>query len=77
MADAFVLGGVRTPDGRYGGSLAHIRTDLLGRTMVGACERVGVRPERVEDITAARSRIGRAGGRPARRARSRGCVRGR
>jgi acetyl-CoA acetyltransferase family protein len=53
MADAFVLGGVRTPVGRYGGSLAHIRTDdLLGQTMVWACERVGVPLERIEDIAA-------------------------
>src|SRR4051794_26828428 len=53
MADAFVLGGVRTPVGRYGGALSHIRTDdLLGRTMVAACERVGVPLERVEDIVA-------------------------
>jgi acetyl-CoA acetyltransferase family protein len=53
MTDAFVLGGVRTPVGRYGGSLSHIRTDdLLGRTMVWACERVGAPLERVEDITA-------------------------
>ena len=43
MTDAFVLGGVRTPVGRYGGSLSHIRVDdLLGQTMVAACERVGV-----------------------------------
>ncbi len=40
MTDAFVLGGVRTPVGRYGGGLSHIRTDdLLGQTMVAACER--------------------------------------
>src|SRR3954464_12831506 len=53
MTDAFVLGGVRTPVGRYGGSLAHIRTDeLLGQTMVAACERVGVPLDRVEDIVA-------------------------
>jgi acetyl-CoA acetyltransferase family protein len=53
MADAFVLGGVRTPVGRYGGSLSHIRTDdLLGQTMVAACERVGVPLERIEDIVA-------------------------
>jgi acetyl-CoA acetyltransferase family protein len=53
MTDAFVLGGVRTPVGRYGGSLSHIRVDdLLGGTMVAACERVGVPLERVEDITA-------------------------
>jgi acetyl-CoA acetyltransferase family protein len=53
MTDAFVLGGVRTPVGRYGGSLSHIRTDdLLGQTMVWACERVGAPLERIEDIVA-------------------------
>src|ERR687897_2231794 len=53
MTDAFVLGGVRTPVGRYGGSLSHIRRDdLLGRTMVWACERVGAPLERIEDIAA-------------------------
>jgi acetyl-CoA acetyltransferase family protein len=51
--DAFILGGVRTPVGRYGGSLSHLRTDdLLGQTMVAACERVGVALDRIEDITA-------------------------
>jgi acetyl-CoA acyltransferase/3-oxo-5,6-didehydrosuberyl-CoA/3-oxoadipyl-CoA thiolase len=53
MNDAFVLGGVRTPVGPYGGSLSHIRTDnLLGQTMVAACEKVGVPLERIEDIAA-------------------------
>jgi acetyl-CoA acetyltransferase family protein len=53
MSDAFVLGGVRTPVGRYGGALSHIRTDdLLGDTMVAACERVGVDLDRIEDIAA-------------------------
>jgi acetyl-CoA acetyltransferase family protein len=53
VSDAFVLGGVRTPVGRYGGSLSHVRVDdLLGRTMAWACERVGVPLGRVEDITA-------------------------
>jgi acetyl-CoA acetyltransferase family protein len=53
MNDAFILGGVRTPFGRYGGSLSHLRTDdLLGQTMVSACERVGVPLDRIEDITA-------------------------
>ena len=53
MSDAFILGGVRTPFGRYGGSLSHFRTDdLLGQTMVAACEKVGVPLERIEDITA-------------------------
>jgi acetyl-CoA acetyltransferase family protein len=53
LADAFVLGGARTPVGRYAGSLSHIRPDdLLGQTMVWACERVGVPLERIEDIAA-------------------------
>src|ERR671919_2335273 len=53
MTDAFVLGGVRTPVGRYGGALSHIRVDdLLGDTMVAACERVGVALDRIEDIVA-------------------------
>src|SRR5947209_2649534 len=53
MSDAYVLGGVRTPVGTYGGSLSHIRVDdLLGMTMVAACERVGVPLDRIEDIIA-------------------------
>jgi Thiolase, N-terminal domain len=53
MTDAFVLGGVRTPFTRYGGSLSHIRLDdLLGMTMKGACERVGVGLDQIEDIVA-------------------------
>jgi 3-oxo-5,6-didehydrosuberyl-CoA/3-oxoadipyl-CoA thiolase len=53
MTEAFVLGGVRTPFGRYGGSLSHLRTDeLLGMTMRGACERVGVALDEIEDIVA-------------------------
>ena len=53
MTDAFILGGVRTPFARYGGSLSHFRTDdLLGQTMVAACTKVGVPLERIEDITA-------------------------
>ena len=47
MTDAFVLGGVRTPFARYGGSLSHLRTDdLLGLALTGACERVGRAPGR-------------------------------
>src|ERR1700704_2017727 len=53
MTDVFILGGVRTPVGGYGGSLSHLRVDdLLGQTMVWACERVGVDLDRVEDIAA-------------------------
>ena len=53
MTDAYVLGGVRTPFARYGSSLSHIRADdLLGMTMKGACERVGVAMDQIEDIVA-------------------------
>jgi acetyl-CoA acetyltransferase family protein len=53
LTEALILGGVRTPVGRYGGSLSHLRTDdLLGMTMRWACERVGVELERIEDIAA-------------------------
>jgi acetyl-CoA acetyltransferase family protein len=53
MSDAFVLGGIRTPFGRYGGALSHLRTDdLLGRTMAWTCERVGVDLDRIEDVAA-------------------------
>jgi acetyl-CoA acetyltransferase family protein len=53
MAEAFILGGTRTPFARYGGSLSHLRLDdLLGMTMRGACERVGVALEQIEDIIA-------------------------
>jgi acetyl-CoA acetyltransferase family protein len=51
--DAVILGGARTPIGRYGGSLSHIRTDdLLGLAMTNACERSGVRPEQLQEIAA-------------------------
>jgi acetyl-CoA acetyltransferase family protein len=53
LTEAMILGGVRTPVGRYGGSLSHVRTDdLLGMTMRWACERVGVELDRIEDIAA-------------------------
>src|SRR5689334_23941490 len=53
MTEAFVLGGVRTPFTRYGGSLSHIRLDdLLGMTMKGACEHLGIGLDRIEDIVA-------------------------
>jgi acetyl-CoA acetyltransferase len=53
MTDAFVLGGVRTPFTRYGGSLSHIRLDdLLGLAMTGACDRVGIGLDQIEDVVA-------------------------
>jgi 3-oxo-5,6-didehydrosuberyl-CoA/3-oxoadipyl-CoA thiolase len=53
VTEAYVLGGVRTPFTRYGGSLSHIRLDdLLGIAMTGARERVGIDRDQVEDIVA-------------------------
>jgi acetyl-CoA acetyltransferase family protein len=53
VTEAYILGGVRTPFTRYGGSLSHIRLDdLLGMTMAGACERVGVARNEIEDVIA-------------------------
>lgn len=53
MTEAYVLGGVRTPFTRYGGTLSSIRADdLLGMTMKGACDRLGVPLDAVEDIVA-------------------------
>jgi hypothetical protein len=55
MTEAFVLGGVRTPFTRYGGSLSHIRRDdLLGLAMMGACERVGVGLDQIDEVVAGR-----------------------
>jgi acetyl-CoA acetyltransferase len=51
--DPVILTGARTPIGRYGGPLAHIRTDdLLGLAMRAACERAAVEPEQVRQIAA-------------------------
>jgi acetyl-CoA acetyltransferase family protein len=53
MAGAMILGGARTPIGRYGGSLSGIRTDdLLGMAMVHALERAGVPSDAIEDVAA-------------------------
>ncbi|OBF28193.1 beta-ketoadipyl CoA thiolase [Mycobacterium sp. ACS1612] len=53
MTDAFILGGIRTPFGRYGGSLSHLRADdLLGMTMRGACDHLGIPLDHIEDIVA-------------------------
>jgi 3-oxo-5,6-didehydrosuberyl-CoA/3-oxoadipyl-CoA thiolase len=53
VTEAYILGGVRTPFTRYGGSLSHLRLDdLLGTVMNGACQRVGIAREQIEDVIA-------------------------
>src|SRR5215210_3826926 len=51
MRRPVVLSAVRTPVGRYGGALSHIRPDDLAAIAVGAAvERAGVEPGEIEDV---------------------------
>jgi 3-oxoadipyl-CoA thiolase len=51
VSRAVVLSAVRTPIGRYGGALAHVRPDdLAGIAIAAAVERAGVDPSEVEDV---------------------------
>ncbi|OZD47400.1 beta-ketoadipyl CoA thiolase [Rhodococcus sp. 06-1477-1B] len=51
MADAFLIGGARTPVGRYGGALASVRPDDLAALVVGeAVARAGVPADAVDEV---------------------------
>jgi 3-oxoadipyl-CoA thiolase len=51
VAEAVILSAVRTPIGRYGGALSHVRPDDLAALVIReAVERAGVRPEEIEDV---------------------------
>ena len=51
MTTAYLVGGVRTPVGRYGGALAGVRADDLAALVVGeAVRRAGVDPEDVDEV---------------------------
>ena len=51
MAEAYLVGGARTPVGRYGGALASVRPDDLAALVVGeAVRRAGIDPGLVEEI---------------------------
>jgi 3-oxoadipyl-CoA thiolase len=51
MTEAFVLDGVRTPIGRYGGALAYVRPDDLAALVVGeAVRRARVDPALVDEV---------------------------
>jgi len=51
MSEAFVVGGVRTPFGRYGGALATVRPDdLLAAVVAEAITRSGVEPDAVDEV---------------------------
>lgn len=51
MVDAFLIGGARTPVGRYGGSLSSVRPDDLAAAAVkAAVERAGIPSEAVDEV---------------------------
>ena len=51
MSEAFLVGGVRTPMGRYGGALAGVRPDDLAALVIAAAvERAGVDPAAVDEV---------------------------
>jgi 3-oxoadipyl-CoA thiolase len=51
MTDAYILDAVRTPVGRFGGSLASVRPDDLAATVVKAIvQRTGIDPSVVDDV---------------------------
>ncbi|HEY1530105.1 MAG TPA: acetyl-CoA C-acyltransferase [Galbitalea sp.] len=51
MAEAFLIGGVRTPVGRYGGVLSSVRPDDLAALVVAeAVARAGIDPARIDEV---------------------------
>ncbi len=51
MREAYLVDGVRTPVGRYGGALSGIRADDLAALAVGSIvARAGIDPERIDDV---------------------------
>ena len=51
MSEAFLIGGARTPVGRYGGALSSVRPDdLAALTIKAAVERAGVPAEAVDEV---------------------------
>ena len=51
MTEAFLVGGVRTPVGKYGGALADVRSDDLAALVVGeVVRRTGTPADRIDDV---------------------------
>lgn len=51
MTEAFLVGGARTPVGRYGGALSSVRPDdLAALTIRAAVERAGIDPADVDEV---------------------------
>ncbi len=51
MPEAFLIGGARTPVGRYGGALASVRPDDLAALVLGeAVARAGIDPDVIDEV---------------------------
>jgi len=51
MPEAFLVGGVRTPQGKYGGALAGVRPDDLAALVVAeAVRRAGLSPDAIDEV---------------------------
>ena len=67
MSEAFLVGGVRTPHGRYGGSLRDVRVvDLGARVAREALTRAGVDPAAVDEVVVSNCRQAGNGPNPGR-----------
>ena len=67
MHDVFILSAVRTPIGKFGGSLASLTAADMGMVAAtAALERAGVRPEQVEETIFGNARQAGGGPNPAR-----------
>jgi acetyl-CoA C-acetyltransferase len=67
LQDVFIVSGVRTPIGKFGGKLAHLTAPDMGVVAAkAALERAGVRPEQVEETIFGCARQAGNGPNPAR-----------
>src|SRR5256886_14695300 len=73
MQDVYILSAVRTPIGKFGGSLASMTAADMGVVAAkGAIERAGIRPEHVEETIIGNARQAGGGPNPARQISIRG-----
>src|SRR6266576_1041657 len=67
MQDVYILSAVRTPIGKFGGSLASMTAvDMAVVAAKGAIERAGIRPEQIEETIIGNARQAGGGPNPAR-----------
>jgi acetyl-CoA C-acetyltransferase len=67
MQDVYILSAVRTPIGKFGGSLASMTAADMGVVAAkGAIERAGIRPEQIEETIIGNARQAGGGPNPAR-----------